>query len=64
MTTSSSEILDVPSTASIVTMRQYIEEKQINRQENPLKWCHARGILYPELANLAKKNIYRLCQHQ
>jgi hypothetical protein len=55
MTSSGATSSTVP--ASILTMRQYMEEKRINRQENPLKWWQARTILYPELADLAKKYL-------
>lgn len=43
--------------ASIITLRQYIEEKNIPRDECPLKWWKARAILYPELSSLADKYL-------
>lgn len=43
--------------SSIITMRQYLEERIIPRNECPLKWWQARAILYPELSNLAEKYL-------
>nr|CAH7720965.1 unnamed protein product [Callosobruchus chinensis] len=38
-------------------MRQYLEEKLCIRKDDPLKWWQARGLLYPQLADLAKKYL-------
>lgn len=43
--------------SSIITMRQYLEERIIPRNECPLKWWQARALLYPELSNLAEKYL-------
>ncbi|CAH0715459.1 unnamed protein product, partial [Brenthis ino] len=43
--------------SSIITMRQYLEERIIHRNECPLKWWQKREILYPELSNLAEKYL-------
>nr|XP_022920550.1 zinc finger BED domain-containing protein 1-like [Onthophagus taurus] len=43
--------------SSTITMRQYLEERIIPRNECPLKWWQARAILYPELSNLAEKYL-------
>lgn len=42
---------------SIITMRQYTEEKLIAKSENPLKWWTEQKMLYPELAKLAIKYL-------
>ena len=52
-----SNIVSSNTPSSIVTMRQNLEEKQISRQENPLKWWQKRHILYPELSTLARKYL-------
>ncbi|CAG9792721.1 unnamed protein product [Diatraea saccharalis] len=41
--------------SSIITMKQYLEERIIPRNECPLRWWQARAILYPELSSLADK---------
>lgn len=43
--------------SSIITMRQYMEEKILSRNECPLKWWQARTVLYPELSSLAQKYL-------
>lgn len=43
--------------SSIITMRQYLEECIIPRNECPLKYWQARAILYPELSSLAEKYL-------
>ncbi|XP_035228889.1 zinc finger BED domain-containing protein 1-like [Stegodyphus dumicola] len=43
--------------SSIVTMRQYFEERILSRNECPLKWWQARALLYPELSILAEKYL-------
>ncbi|XP_055842657.1 E3 SUMO-protein ligase ZBED1-like [Episyrphus balteatus] len=43
--------------ASVVSIRQYMDEKNINRKENPLLWWKNRKILYPELSDLALKYL-------
>ncbi|GBP41625.1 Zinc finger BED domain-containing protein 1 [Eumeta japonica] len=43
--------------SSIITIRQYLEERIIPRNECPLKWWQARAILYPELSNLVEKYL-------
>lgn len=45
MTTSNSTISTVP--ACIITMRQHMKEKQLNRQKKTPKWWQAWVILYP-----------------
>nr|CAH7714552.1 unnamed protein product [Callosobruchus chinensis] len=42
---------------TIITMRQYLEEKLCIRKDDPLKWWQARGLLYPQLADLVKKYL-------
>lgn len=43
--------------SSIITIRQYLEERIIPRNECPLKWWQVRSILYPELSNLVEKYL-------
>ncbi|XP_074030331.1 E3 SUMO-protein ligase ZBED1-like [Leptinotarsa decemlineata] len=43
--------------SSIITMRQYLEERIIPRNECPLRWWQARTLLYPELSSLADKYL-------
>nr|CAI5861409.1 unnamed protein product [Callosobruchus analis] len=38
-------------------MRQYLEEKLNLRKNDPLKWWQTRALLYPQLADLAKKYL-------
>ncbi|KAJ8720669.1 hypothetical protein PYW08_006134 [Mythimna loreyi] len=43
--------------SSIITMRQYLEERIIPRNDCPLKWWQVRAVPYPELSNLAEKYL-------
>lgn len=43
--------------SSIITIRQYLEERIIPRNECPLRWWQARAILYPGLSSLADKYL-------
>ncbi|CAH0730417.1 unnamed protein product, partial [Brenthis ino] len=55
--TSSASASNSTVSSSIITMRQYLEERIIHRNECPLKWWQKREILYPELSNLAEKYL-------
>ncbi|XP_072389901.1 E3 SUMO-protein ligase ZBED1-like [Diabrotica undecimpunctata] len=42
---------------SIIEEKQYTEEQNIKRKEDPLKWWKTREVVYPTLAKLAKKYL-------
>ena len=46
-----------PNNDAIVEMRQYILAKNIDRNENPLKWWVANKNVYPKLYTLALKYL-------
>ena len=46
-----------PLSAAIIEIRQYAEEPNIGRKDNPLTWWKSREMIYPRLAKLAKKNL-------
>ncbi|CAH1109423.1 unnamed protein product [Psylliodes chrysocephalus] len=43
--------------ASIIEMKQYAEENNIKRKDDPLKWWKIREAVYPNLSKLAKKYL-------
>lgn len=46
-----------PLATAISEIRMFVEEPNITRTEDPLLWWKNREILYPTLANLAKKQL-------
>lgn len=52
------DVQSTPMSSSIIEMRQYTEEANINRKrDDPLNWWKAREMIYPRLAKLAKKYL-------
>ena len=46
-----------PTTSAIIELRQYFEEVNINRTDDPLKWWKTRESVYPNLSKIAKKYL-------
>ena len=52
-----STTVTTPMSSSIIEVRQYLDEPNIGRHEDPLAWWKSRVSVYPRLADMARKHF-------
>jgi len=53
----SSTTVSTPMSSAIIEVRQYLEEPNIGRHEDPLVWWKGRVSVYPRLSAMAKRQL-------
>jgi zinc finger BED domain-containing protein 1 (E3 SUMO-protein ligase ZBED1) len=52
-----STIISTPSSSAIIEVRQFLEEANIGRHEDPLLWWRGRQTVYPGLTRMARRSL-------